>query len=149
MAGQAISFSVKKELSNAVPFPHAYLFTLAAETLGKTVRNNKSITGFSLGNDEGKISQHADDNNVIVDGSEKPLTSAIQSLDDFSKISGLTLNDSRTEALWIGSNAGHEQILVSEKKFKWPKYKVKTLGLWLSTGPELEMALTLNYNGKT
>ena len=67
---------------------------------------------------EHKISQHADDNNLIVDGSEKSLTSAIQNLDDFSKIFSLTLNDSRTEALWIGSNAGHEQIIVSGKRFK-------------------------------
>ena len=29
--------------------------------MAKIVRNNKGITGFSLGNDEVKISQHADD----------------------------------------------------------------------------------------
>ena len=104
-----------------------YLFILAAEVLAKTVRNNKSIRGFSLGNDEVKISQYADDTTLILDGSEKSLTSAIQILDDFGKISGLKLNDSKTEALWIGSKG---------KKFKWPKYKVKTLGLWLSTDPD-------------
>ena len=116
-----------------------YLFILAAEVLAKTVRNNKSIRGFSLGNDEVKISQYADDTTLILDGSEKSLTSAIQILDDFGKISGLKLNDSKTEALWIGSKIG--------KKFKWPKYKVKTLGLWLSTDPDT--ALRLNYNEKT
>ena len=125
--------------------PH--LFILAAEVLAKTVRNNKSIRGFSLGNDEVKISQYTDDTTLILDGSEKSLTSAIQILDDFGKISGLKLNDSKTEALWIGSKIGHEQILVSGKKFKWPKYKVKTLGLWLSTDPDT--ALRLNYNEKT
>ena len=65
----------------------------------------------------------------------------------FGKISGLKLNDSETEAHWIGSKIGHEQILVSGKNFKWPKYKVKTLGLWLSTDPDT--ALRLNYNEKT
>ena len=124
-----------------------YLFILAAEVLAKTVHNNKSIRGFSLGNDEVKISQYADDTTLILDGSEKSLTSAIQISDDFGKISGLKLNDSKTEALWIGSKIGHEQILVSGKKFKWPKYKVKTLGLWLSTDPDT--ALRLNYNEKT
>ena len=34
--------------------PH--LFILAAEVLAKSVRNNKSIRGFSLGNDDVKIS---------------------------------------------------------------------------------------------
>ena len=72
-----------------------YLFILAAEVLAKTVRNNKSIRGLSLGNDEVKISQYADDTILILDGSEKSLTSAIQFLDDFGKISGLKLNDSK------------------------------------------------------
>ena len=70
-----------------------YLFILAAEVLAKTVRNNMSIRGFSLGNDEVKISQYADDTTLILDGSEKSLTSAIPILDDFGKISGLKLND--------------------------------------------------------
>ena len=39
------------------------------------------------------------------------------------------------------------KILVSGKKFKWPKYKVKTLGLWLSTDPDT--ALRLIYNKET
>ena len=124
-----------------------YLFFLAAEVLAKTVHNSKSIRGYPLGNDEVKISQYADDTTLILDGSEKSLTSARQILDDFGKISGLKLNDSKTEALRIGSKIGHEQILVSGKKFKWPKYKVKTLGLWLSTDPD--MSLRLNYNEKT
>ena len=123
------------------------MFILAAEVLAKTVRNNKSIRGLSLGNDEVKISQYADDTTLILDGSEKSLTSAIQFLDDFGKISSLKLNDSKREALWIGSKIRHEQILVSGKKLKWLKYKVKTLGLWLSTDPDT--ALGLNYNEKT
>ena len=94
------------------------------------------------------ISQYADDTTLILDGSEKSLRSAVQILDDFNDtISGLS---SKTEALWIGSKIGHEWILVSGKKFKclkWPKYKVKTLGLWLST--DSDIALRLNYNEKT
>ena len=57
-----------------------YLYILAAEVLTKTVRNNKSIRGFSLGNDEVKISQYADDTTLILDGSEKSLTSAMDIL---------------------------------------------------------------------
>ena len=124
-----------------------YLFILATEVLAKTICNNKSIRGFPLGNNEVKISQYADDTTLILDGSEKSPTSAIHILDDFGKISGLKLHDSKTEALWIGFKIGHEQIIVSGKKFKWPKYKVKTLGLWLSTDPDI--GLKLNYNEKT
>ena len=80
-----------------------YLFILAAEVLTKTVRNNKSIRGFSPGNDEvSKISQFADETTLNLDGPEKSLTLAIQILDYFSKIFqfGRKLNDSKTEALW-------------------------------------------------
>ena len=119
-------FRTQRGVRQACPLS-PYLFILAAEILAKTVRNNKGITGFSLSNDEVKISQHADDTTLVLDGWEKSLIPAIQSLDDFCQISGLKLNDSTTEALWIGSKTAHEQILVSGKKFKWPKYKVKHL----------------------
>lgn len=67
-------------------------------------------------------------------------------LDDFSKVSGLKLNDEKTEALWIGSRIGNDKIILPGRDFKWPKSKVKTLGLWLSTNSE-ESTL-LNYNEK-
>jgi len=67
-------------------------------------------------------------------------------LDDFSKVSGLKLNDRKTEALWIGSRIGNDEMILPGREFKWPISKVKTLGLWLSTNSE-ESAL-LNYNEK-
>ena len=50
-------------------------------------------------------------------------------LDDFSKVSGLRLNDKKTEALWIGASIGNDKIQLSGKELKWPKDKVKSLGL--------------------
>ena len=80
--------------------------------------------------------------NRPLDGSENSLKAAIQILRDFSKISGSKLNDSKTEALWIVFKIGHEQILVSGKKFKWPKYKVKTRSVavnWPGHGFKVEV----------
>ena len=124
-----------------------YLFILAAEVLAKTIRSNKNIKGFFLGNNEVKLSQYADDTTLILDGSKESLIAALQNLDDFSKVSGLKLNDSKTEALWIGSKTGQGKIFVPGKDLKWPKSKVKSLGLWLSTDPDT--AINLNYNEKT
>ena len=121
------------------------MFILAAEVLTKTVRNNKSIRGFSLGNDKVKISQYAGDTTLNLHGSEKSLASAIQILDDFTKISGRKLNNSKTEALWSVFKIVHEQILVSGKKFKWPKYKDKTLGLWLATDQDMALKLIIFF----
>ena len=60
----AVHIYVSKSLRPPPHFP--YLFILAAEVLAKTVRNNKSIRGFSLGIDEVKISQYADDTTLII-----------------------------------------------------------------------------------
>ena len=70
----------------------------------------------------------------------------IQTLDDFHKVSGLKLNDKKTEALWIGSKCGCREISLPGRNFKWPKQKVKALGVWLSVEPEVTR--TLNYDEK-
>ena len=115
--------------------------------LAKTIRSNRRIKGIYVDKNEVKISQYADDTTLILDGSSKSLVAALQTLEDFSKISGLRLNDSKTEALWIGSKTGQEKIYLPGKDLKWPKCKVKALGLWLSTEPDL--AMIFNCKEKT
>ena len=48
-----------------------------------------------------KVSQYADDTTMILDGSKKSFTSALVDLELFGAISGLRLNDKKTEILWI------------------------------------------------
>ena len=123
-----------------------YLCILSAEVLATAIRKNTNIKGISVNNVEIKLSQYADDTTLILDGSRESLLSSLAMLDDFSKVSGLRLNDKKTEALWIGASIGNVKILLSGKELKWPKDKVKSLGLWLSTDPEL--SASLNYNEK-
>ena len=79
--------------------------------LAKAVRNNVNIKGISVDNNEFNISQYADDTTLILDGSREALASALNLLDDFSKVSGLRLNNKKMEALWIGSSIGNEQLI--------------------------------------
>ena len=67
-------------------------------------------------------------------------------LHDFYEVSGLRLNDTKTEAFWIGSNCGKDPIQFPGRNFKWPRNKVKALGVWFSIDPEETAAL--NYNEK-
>ena len=67
--------------------------------LAKTIRSNRRIKGIYVDKNEVKISQKADDTTLTLDGSSESLVAALQTLEDFSKISGLRLNDSKTEAL--------------------------------------------------
>jgi len=59
---------------------------------------------------------------------------------------GLRLNSKTTEVLWIGSKNDCDLKLLPEKDFKWPKKKVKALGVWHSTDPNI--ITSLNYNEK-
>ena len=104
-----------------------YLFILSAEVLVKAVRNNVNIKGISVDNNKIKIRQYADDTTLILDGSREALASALNLLDDFSKVSGLRLNNKKTEALWIGSSIANEKLIMAGRDFKWPKCKVKNL----------------------
>ena len=71
---------------------------------------------------------------------------SIDLLDDFSEISGLRLNNKKTEALWIGKNSRKDEVLLPERNFKWQTTKVKTLGAWLSLDPKT--TVSLNYKEK-
>ena len=67
-------------------------------------------------------------------------------IDLFGNVSGLKLNYSKTEALWTGSNSHSDFKSFPEKNFKWPHKRVKALGVWLSTEPDL--TVSLNYKDK-
>ena len=145
MDGQVIFFEIQRGVRQGCPLS-PYLFILSAEVLATAIRKNTNIKGISVNDVEIKLSQYADDTTLILDGSDESLRSSLATLDDFSKVSGLRLNDKKTEALWIGASIGNDKILLPGKELKWPKDKVKSLGIWISTNPEL--SASLNYNEK-
>ena len=138
-------FEIQRGVRQGCPLS-PYLFMLSAEVLATAIRKNTSIKGISVNDVEIKLSQYADDTTLILDGSAESLRSSLATFDNFSKVSGLRLNDKKTEALWIGASIGNDKILLPGKELKWPKDKVKSLGLWISTDPEL--SASLNYKEK-
>ena len=86
-----------------------------------------------------KINQYADDTTLILDGSKNYLRVSLQVLKRFRTVSGLKLNNKKTEVLWIGANTGRDEILCPEENLKWVKDKVKALGVWFSTDPKVTM----------
>ena len=123
-----------------------YFFILSVEILAEAIRNKKEIKGIKIHNTEVKVSQYADDTTLILDGTEESVRASLLLIEAFGNISGLRLNNEKTEALWIGSKRNCNLKLCPEKKFKWQKGKVKALGVWLSTDHQL--TLSLNYNEK-
>ena len=128
-------FKIQRGVRQGCPLS-PYLFVLSVETLAKAIRESKNIKGILVKQREIKIRQYADDTTLILDGSKKSLEASLNVLDRFGDVSGLRLNDKKTEALWIGSNTANDQIVIPERNLKWPKNKVKTLGVWISVEPE-------------
>ena len=92
-----------------------YLFILCVEVLAEKIRNTKDVKGMFVNQNEIKISQYADDTTLILDGSKKSLRVSLQVLERFRTVSGLKLNNKKTEVLWIGANTGRDEILCPEK----------------------------------
>ena len=123
-----------------------YLFILCAEVLADAIRKHNNIKGIFVDGQEIKISLYADDTTLILDGSRASFQNSLQILEFFRAISGLRLNLKKRQALWIGANAGSEEKLCPENDLRWMSDKVKTLGVWLSTDPEI--MLKANYEEK-
>ena len=63
-------FSVSRGVLQKYPIS-PYLFLLCAEILGIAIRESKDIKGFCYKRKEIKLSQYADDAQILLDGSEK------------------------------------------------------------------------------
>ena len=60
------------------------------------------------------LSQYADDNPLLLDGSENSLRSTMSVLQFYANISGLKINIEKTKAVWIGS-------LKDKKRWNMPR----------------------------
>ena len=133
-----------------------YLFVTAVEILAIAIRNQENIKGLTIDGLETKLLQIADDTTAVLSDLDSVRT-LFGLLERFEKASGLKLNVTKTEAMWIGSlyNCENEplgvkwktcvkflgiyitydvQILV-EKNFKQRLKKIKnTINLWKSRG---------------
>lgn len=124
-----------------------YIFLLCAEILGIYIRNNKDIKGICIDKEIYKISQYADDTSILLDGSAKSLYSSLYVLDYYAKISGLKINFSKTQVIWIGSKKFSKEIFHHSKwKLNWGSQEFTLLGINFSvTISEIE---SLNYDNK-
>ena len=72
---------------------------------------------------EHKLSQYGDDTFLILDGSASSLCNALDTLELFSKISGMLVSSSKTKYIWFGS----KKIKNSSEVFRVPTL-VRTSG---------------------
>ena len=104
------------------------LFILALEIFLTSVRSNKDIKGITFEETELKNASYADDLTCFL----KDVTSANHLfilLKNFQLISGLTVNNSKCEAMWLGKwrNDTEKPLGV-----KWPDGVIKICGIYIS-----------------
>jgi exonuclease III len=122
-----------------------YLFLLCAEILAILIERNKDIKGIIVNDKEYKISQFADDTSLTLDGSEKSLHAALDTLDYFGKLSGLKVNCSKTKVIWIGSKKFSAEVFHHARwKLDWGCTTFTLLGIHFSV--VLDKILDLNYD---
>jgi hypothetical protein len=122
-----------------------YIFILCAEVLAALIRKNENIKGIKIHNFEFKISQFADDTSLILDGTEKSLINALNTLKFYGRISGLNINMDKTQIIWIGSNKNSKHKLCSDLNLCWDN-TFTLLGIKFSTN--LIDIVELNYKEK-
>ena len=116
-----------------------YLFVVAVEILAIDIRNQENIKGIKIKVLETKVLQFADDTTTVISDLESARALFLL-LERFEKASGLKLNITKTEAMWIGSlqNCQEEHVGV-----KWKKC-VKFLGIFIT----YDVQLLVEYNFK-
>ena len=78
-----------------------YLFILSAEIMSNKIRQCNEVHGISLFRNEIKLSQFADDTNLLCSDLIS-VENGLQLIRSFGEISGLQLNIGKTKAMWLG-----------------------------------------------
>ena len=98
-------FPLERGIRQGCPFS-PFLFVLAVEILATKVRQG-AIKGIQINHSEAattiKIQQYADDATLFLQDKED-LDEAIDTLNNFKYISGLSINTNKSEAMWLGLN---------------------------------------------
>lgn len=123
-----------------------YLFILCAEILSIRIRKNRNINGIKIGDEELKISQFADDTSMILDGTETSLSETLNELSGFENMSGLKINFSKTQVVWIGLKKYSTDSIKTRWKLSWGATQFKLLGITFDV--DLSKMVQLNYTDR-
>ena len=93
-----------------------YIFTLVAEVLANSIRQNDKIKGISIDKNSYVIGQYADDTFLLLDGSKTSVQEVMKCLDTFATFSGLKINKDKCETVWLGQKKGSTEQILPELK---------------------------------
>ena len=120
-------FTLERGVRQGCPLS-GLLFILAAELLSWSIRASDHIKGIRVLNKEVKLSQYADVTTSFCKDKES-LGKLLELLDLCKVCSGLKLNQSKSEAMWLGRNANRTDTLFG---VQWPQRPISALGISFS-----------------
>ena len=123
-----------------------YLFILSAEILGIMIRENKNIKGIQLKDLQHKISQFADDTQLLNEGDRTSFEETMEALTRFGNASGLELNIEKTKIIWLGNRTSSTATYMPHLKLNWNPSEFKILGIWFAT--DLQKCNKMNFDEK-
>ena len=123
-----------------------YFYLICAEILSLMIRTNKNIKGMKLKDYSALLSLFADDTTLYLDGSEESFTEAINTLDTFARLSGLKINNEKTQIVWIGSTRNCKKKYMRDRNYIWDPGTFRVLGINFSK--TIENIVGINYEGK-
>ena len=118
------------------------LFVIGIELLARALQNDNSIKGVNIGKKEIKPSQFADDTTVFLRNQDS-VSNLLKLLRKFKQASGLEINTTKTEAMWLGAWRNRTDTPFN---FKWPQEPIRALGVFFSYNSE--DANNLNFGEK-
>ena len=83
-------------------------FITAVETFAIAIRQKETIKGITIGTDETKLLQFADDTTAVL-ADTSSAERLFELLNPFEILSGLKINGSKTERMWIGSKRHYKE----------------------------------------
>ena len=94
------------------------------------IKGNTKIKGIEMQNNINLLSQFADDTTLSLDGTGQYLIEALKTIEKFSLVSGLKVNENKTMIIWIGSTRGNNQRFLRDKNYIWdPGTSFKIVGI--------------------
>jgi len=125
-------FTIKRGVRQGDPLS-PYLFVVAIETLAIAIRQNSMIKGITVGEKETKLLQYTVNTTAVLLEVNSAQT-LFRLLNNFKKLSGLEVNPTKTEGMWIRSSRENKT-----KPFgiKWPNEPIKALGVYYSYDQKL------------
>ena len=96
--------------------------------MSNKIRQSNEVKGIVMFNMEIKLSQFADDTNLLCSDITS-VKNALTILESFGEVSGLKLNIDKTKAMWLGKLVNNKEKPLD---LKWVKNPTRTLGIYVS-----------------